>query len=96
MNVLTPTHAISLFPKATFVHGETYSCQDLSEYAEWNAPWMDKYRKCGLDVYIASDRVPVRPELLAWKRTVSDRLTWILPYKRTGMCYCLIPLSSHC
>ena len=84
MNMLTQTHAISLFPRTTFMHEETYSCRDLSSYPEWNAPWMDKYRKRGFDVFVASDKLPRRAELAVWKRKVGDTLTWVLPYKRTG------------
>ena len=85
MNVLTQTHAISLFPRSTFIHEETYSCRDLSGYPDWKAPWMDKYRKRGFDVFIASDKFPTRrPELGTWKRKVGDALTWVLPYKCTG------------
>ncbi|KAI1786566.1 hypothetical protein LXA43DRAFT_1064998 [Ganoderma leucocontextum] len=84
MNMLTPTHAISLSPRTTFVHEEMYSCRDLSDYPGWNAPWMDKYRKRGFEVFVASDRLPRRSEFVTWKRQVGDTLTWILPYRRTA------------
>lgn len=82
--MLTSTHAISLFPHTTFIHEETYNCRDLSNYPGYNAPWMAKYRKRGFNVYVASDRLPRRFELTAWKRKVGDSMTWIMPYRRAG------------
>ncbi|KAI1789224.1 hypothetical protein LXA43DRAFT_893230 [Ganoderma leucocontextum] len=85
MNMLTPTHAISLFPHTTFIKEETFNCRDLSDYPGWNAPWVNKYRKRGFNVFVASDRLPRRRELVTWKRKVGDTMTWILPYTRTGL-----------
>ncbi len=84
MNVLTATHAISLFPCTTFVEEQTFACQDLSRYPNWHAPWMDTYRKRGFEVFVATDRIPPHAELVAWRRKVGDARTWILPYRRTG------------
>ena len=84
MNMLTATHAISLFPCTTFINEQTFACRDLSRYPNWNAPWIDKYRKRGFDVFVASDLIPTHFELTSWTRKVGDALTWILPYKRIG------------
>ena len=84
MNMLLPTHAISLFPNTTFNDEKMFSCRDLSRYPGWNAPWIAKYRKRGFKVLLSKDAAPRGPELGMWKRKVGDSLTWIIPYERRG------------
>ncbi len=64
INMLTLMHAISLFPRTTFINEEMFNCRDLSGYPGWNTPWMDKYRRRRFSVFVASDRLPKHPELV--------------------------------
>ncbi|PIL26209.1 hypothetical protein GSI_11964 [Ganoderma sinense ZZ0214-1] len=90
MNVLTATHAISVFPNTTFNYEQTCVCQDLSGYPDWTAPWMPKYRERGFNVLFSKNSIPQRAELVTWKRRVGDTMTWIFPYRRMGEYpYCL-------
>ncbi|PIL33118.1 hypothetical protein GSI_04567 [Ganoderma sinense ZZ0214-1] len=85
MNILTGTHALCLFPHLTFVDRVMVTCRDLARYAGWEAPWMSKYRQRGFQVCTAEDTAPECKERFIWRRKVGDRLTWVLPYKRTGL-----------
>lgn len=80
MNYLTATHAVSLFPRATFVRREMVVCQDLNQHARVAESWMRKWSGRGFTILTAADRIPVSLELRAWRRTIGDHHTWVLPY----------------
>ncbi|RDX42572.1 hypothetical protein OH76DRAFT_1300416, partial [Lentinus brumalis] len=84
MNYLTGTHAVSLFPRTTFVARTLVHCQDTSRSPVSHQTWTNKYRARGFSVVDAGVTLPNIRELRKWERRVGDKLTWVLPYKRIG------------
>lgn len=88
MNYLSGTHAVSLFPRATFINWTFVQCHDTSRAPVAHQNWADKYRARGFSMVDAEVRLPDIRELRKWERRVGDRLTWVLPYKRMGRFAC--------
>lgn len=79
MNYLAPTHAVSIFPRTTFVDRATLVCQDMTSLGH-STMWMQKYRNRGFRIVTGSDPVPCTRELRAWQHRVGDQFTWVMPY----------------
>ncbi len=83
MNYFTSTHAISLFPRLTFLDKTMVVCQEATR-ANWSSGvWIQKYRERGYKVVTADRPLPSSIEVATWNRVVGDRLTWVMPFKRT-------------
>ncbi|KAI9062917.1 hypothetical protein FKP32DRAFT_1548829, partial [Trametes sanguinea] len=90
MNYITGKHAVSLFPRTTFIDHTSLICQDVTRNPYVHNTWIKKYRKRGFRVIGAGDTIPCTFELRYWQRIVGDSLTWIIPFDRRGMGYQLL------
>ncbi len=84
LNYITATHAVSLFPRTTFIRRTTVTCNDMTnssprEYADL----LSLYRSRGYSIIDHDSFLPRIREVDTWERSVGDRLTWVLPFSRS-------------
>ncbi|KAI0349460.1 hypothetical protein OH77DRAFT_1580423 [Trametes cingulata] len=96
LNYLTGKYAISLFPQSTFVRYTTLLCQSPPPNHEHHAEMLSGYRARRLDVISAESGITFADELHTWRRSVSDKISWILPLRRPAPFKSRPPLPLHC
>ncbi|KAI1783928.1 hypothetical protein LXA43DRAFT_867886, partial [Ganoderma leucocontextum] len=90
MNWFTGKYVVSLFPRSTFVHRMSYSCQDLTRS---NKDWVHKYRSRGFEVVLGGGAPSKESaEMEVWERFVGDPQTWVMPFAGPG---CGLQSSNH-
>ena len=99
MNYMTGEYAVCLFPRTTLAYHNTVACQAVVSHDASGHPvdppaWIEKYQRRGFNVCTMNSAPTVpqsRRELSKMDRTVGDKLTWVLPLDRNGMCRISVP-----
>ena len=80
MNYFNARHAVSVFPRSTFIDKVTYTSRDATD--DQRRIWFGTYDKLGLGVVTPyrSSVAPNRHEIAFWERAVGDRHTWVMPF----------------
>ena len=86
MNYFTAHHAVSIFPRSTFIDKVTYTSRDATD--DQRRVWFKTYDELGLKVVTPyrSSTAPNRHEIAFWERAVGDRHTWVIPFCNYSKC----------
>lgn len=89
MNFFTSTHAISLFPKTTFLDRKTLMARYFPTREETSQAWLTWYKGGSFTKYTCGD--PLVPEVPTGTRYVGDSRCWMIPFDIEGLATsCLI------